>query len=75
MPDDQYLFLISFSHHQIQRQTEGSSLSNGQVLCIMLGVRALPCTGRPFVLPSPRFWGGEATVGITKISTFLRAWS
>lgn len=23
MPDDQYLFLFSFSHHQIQRHTEG----------------------------------------------------
>lgn len=75
MLDDQCLFPISISHHQIQLHAEGNLLSNGQVLYIMLGVRALPCRGRPFVLPSPRFWGGEATVGITKISTSLRAWS
>lgn len=73
MLDDQCLSLISICHHQIQRCTEGDLLSNGQVLYIMPGVRALSCNGRPFRLLSPRFWGGEATVGITKISTSLRA--
>lgn len=73
MPDVQCLFLISVSHHQMQLHAEGNLLSNGQVLYIMVGVRALPCRGRPFVLPSPRFWGGEATVGITKTSTSSRA--
>lgn len=73
MPDDPCLVLISIAQSVIQRCHEGDSLSKGQVLYIILGVRALPCSGRSVVLLSRRYWGGDATVGITKISTSLRA--